>query len=78
MTPAPLGADRVGPLADDGIGNRIHTQRHQDREGYQIRPHADDLIVIEQEKRSKRDVFDTVTDRTEAIEQLGHEPDFRG
>jgi hypothetical protein len=53
MAATPAGSHCVGPLANNGIGNRIDDQRNQNGEGNQFGPYAYDLVVIQQQEGRK-------------------------
>lgn len=71
MTPAPARTKVVGPIADDGIADRIAHERDHERQTDQPRIEADDLAVEGQQKKIERRRAYSRSDRANTECQLG-------
>ena len=71
MTAADLRACLVAPMADHGVNESVSNQCQSYSEADKIGPHANDLIVIEQQECGEAIVLDAVGNRSETVGQLG-------
>src|SRR5690606_8276792 len=76
MPTSPLCPDMVRPLTDNGIRYGIENQRNQDCGGYQVRANAYDLIIIKQQERAERYIFDAIANGTHAVEHFCDEAEL--
>ena len=70
VSPAQPTAGVVGPVADNGVADRIHQQRDQQGGARQSRLQSDHRAVEQQQKIGKTVVLDAIGHRTQTVGQL--------